>query len=362
MATCIYCETNEADSREHWLPQWLGAFRDADVLRDRLCGACNNRLGELDHEMARTGLEAVDRYRLRLGDSGTDWEASNPFKFRTQRAEPPTVALARFSDEDHDLLMEDIPGSDQRRPLQQIVVRDAQGNGHPVRLPTNCTAGWLREALRLRSLEGCRLAEIMCERAEGPDQRQLPAWARRVLNDVFPATNIEFSLSEGGPEVLNSPLQMGLRLHYFRGLAKLGFHYLLNQCSYVDGNDPAFAAIRSFIRDGQGTVQDIMEVNAPSFLVHDPDRAFEEDGHFFFLEMDGHQVTVWIRLFVGSLYRRGAVRISVGPAPPVLVPTFRAGHFLRIYSDRPRDGFDGEMVSLPAIELDGHWRLVMPQS
>jgi len=186
MAICIYCETNEADSREHWLPQWMGAFREADVLRGRLCDACNRRLGhELDNEMARNSPEALDRYRLRLGDSRTDWDQSNPFNYRTQQQEPPTRATVTFPDDDHPLLMEDIPGSrpPRRRALQQVVVRDAARKGHPIRLPTNCTADWLRGALRQRGLEGSRLAEIVCELEGG----KLPAWARRTLNEVFPA-------------------------------------------------------------------------------------------------------------------------------------------------------------------------------
>lgn len=94
--TCIYCP-HVADSREHWLPDWLGAFHDAGVLEGRLCECCNQRLGrELDHEMSRTGPEALDRFRLQIGDSGTDWTKSNPFNFRSQQSEPPTVATARF--------------------------------------------------------------------------------------------------------------------------------------------------------------------------------------------------------------------------------------------------------------------------
>src|SRR4051794_40110990 len=58
---CIYCPANP-DSVEHPLPAALGEFREAPLLRDRICKACNNRrIGVLDEQLSRSGPEALLR-------------------------------------------------------------------------------------------------------------------------------------------------------------------------------------------------------------------------------------------------------------------------------------------------------------
>ena len=60
MPTCIYCP-NEANSREHWIPRGLGAFRGYTPLLNQVCGDCNRRLGQLDQELIRTGPTGFQR-------------------------------------------------------------------------------------------------------------------------------------------------------------------------------------------------------------------------------------------------------------------------------------------------------------
>jgi len=156
-------------------------------------------------------------------------------------------------------------------------------------------------------------------------------------------------------------LQIDLYVPYYRALAKLAFHYALKQCVYLDGRDPAFAAIRVLIRDGAGTPIGLVDLSAPTFLLGDLGRRFDEDGHFFFLEMDNQQVNVSMKLFAGSPYKRPSVRVALGTDPSPLIRTYRAGHFLRLYPDGRRGGFDGEMIALEALEHEGRWGLVLKQ-
>jgi hypothetical protein len=351
---CVYCETNPADSREHWLPQWMGSFRAADVLRDRVCTPCNKDLGDrLDHEMSRTGPEALDRFHMKIGDSDTDWERSNPFNFRRQQGEPPTMARVRAPEDDHDLLMEDIPGAQppRRRPQRQIILTNTDGRGHPVPLPTHASVEWLREAIRQRGLEGARLAEIVCEAAEG---NRLPDWARRTLDQVFPdAKNIDWSLPDGGSYmVVPSLLVMGVRAEYFRALAKLAFHYFLQQCPEIDGRDPAFEPIRRFIRDGTGAAGDFVNPNEASFVLRPLGLPLANVTHFFFLEADDGRVVVRMRLFAGSPYNRPAIRVTIADPSPIMEPR-RLGHALKLFAERPLDGYDGEMVPLRVVQHEG---------
>jgi hypothetical protein len=139
------------------------------------------------------------------------------------------------------------------------------------------------------------------------------------------------------------------------------FHYALKQCPYLDGRALAFAAVRAFIRDGVGTPTDLVDLNAPPFLLADLTRGFDEDGHFFLLEMDNRHVTVSMKLFAASHYKRPSIRVALGPDPSPLIRSYRVGHFLRLYPDGRHDGFDGEMVPLEVLEHEGRWGLMVPQ-
>lgn len=256
--------------------------------------------------------------------------------------------------------MEDIPGSHppRRRPQRQIIVRDAEGRGYPIRLPLSCTADWLRGALRERGLEQARLEEVICE--PGTEADRLPAWVRTPLNEVFPgAKDIQWSLPDGGPQVnLDSPLLMGLGVRYFRALAKLAFHYFLHEVPWVDGRDPSFARVREFIDAGQGNPWDFVDPNAASFILRGVGDAPPDQGHCLLLEMES-DVIVWMKLFSRSPYRRPCVKVSVGTNPSVLTRRHAIGHSLELFPKR-RDGFDGRMKRVPVVRHEGRLGVYLP--
>jgi hypothetical protein len=65
MSKCIYCPA-EADSVEHHLPRALGNFKGYVPLLDRVCSACNGKLGLLDEQLCRSGIEAFFRTHLEI--------------------------------------------------------------------------------------------------------------------------------------------------------------------------------------------------------------------------------------------------------------------------------------------------------
>jgi hypothetical protein len=58
---CIYCPAEGEMSDEHYLPRCLGRFRGYELLSDRVCERCNNRLSPLDEQFCRSGTEAIVR-------------------------------------------------------------------------------------------------------------------------------------------------------------------------------------------------------------------------------------------------------------------------------------------------------------
>ena len=67
MSTCIYCRVDggsEAFNREHVLQQGFGRFKNAPVLHDAVCAACNTYFGQtLDLALTRESAEGLERYR-----------------------------------------------------------------------------------------------------------------------------------------------------------------------------------------------------------------------------------------------------------------------------------------------------------
>ncbi len=77
MSECIYCPA-EADSIEHHLPRALGNFKGYVPLLDRVCSACNGKLGLLDEQLCRSGIEAFFRTHLEI-DGRKQHEKVNSF-------------------------------------------------------------------------------------------------------------------------------------------------------------------------------------------------------------------------------------------------------------------------------------------
>lgn len=371
VSICVYCGASPADGVEHWLPRWLGAYRGADTLLDRLCRKCNKLLGDtVDTPMSRMGPEALDRYRYQIEGRATDWEKANPYRYKTQRAEPPTVATASMPGFEVPLLMEDIPGTNKpdRRPQRQLIVRDDRGAERALSVPTGCPEDWIVKALATRGLIGSTLTRIVCEKVPGSEAirpgGQLPGWFYRALFAAFPdAKDIEWLLPTGGAHVdLPGPLTsltVNLDGEYLRGLAKLAFHYALKHLPWLDGRHDNFAPVRNFIYLGHGTPADFVDLNAPPFmLAAGGAEASVKDGHALLLNVAREEITVHFRSFVRSFYSRPAVRVRLGVTPADAPRHSVAAHHLCLFAGREGD-YDGEMVEVRTMFRDGRWGAIL---
>jgi hypothetical protein len=144
MATCIYCSA-EADSKEHWIPRGLGAFRGYTPLTDRLCEACNRRLGhQLDQELMRTGPTGFQR--ALSGIEGRHGSPVSPYRYKTTRAVPPTTMKMPVPGLSYEVLAEGYrneKGQSAARPLRQVVLKMPDGRTESVPF----SRGWNAEHL-----------------------------------------------------------------------------------------------------------------------------------------------------------------------------------------------------------------------
>lgn len=367
--TCIYCDKS-ADSKEHWIPRWLGTYRGADTLLDRLCGACNKRLGDaLDAAMARTGPEAIERYRR--GMKGRHDRRVNPFRFKTQGATPPTIFTSESPGFEAKLLMEDkaASGIPNPVPIPQVLVRDGDGKQHSVPLPPEGLederAGpWLKKAIEERGLAGCRIDGLICETADTVIGDinvggELPMWIRKALLHVFPNPGgfQHYTPTGGQPTSNHVEVQIEISVDYARAVAKLAFHYVLKQLPKLDGRAPAFDPLRRFIFEGEGDHKAFVDFTPPSFLIGRGERP--ADGHFLLLTTSHETIKVFIASFVHSPYSPPAMSVALGPPPGEMAKRPVMGHQLRLFDEGPEDGYDGQLVSVKTLYLLGRWGVMV---
>src|SRR5262245_44042312 len=123
--TCIYQGPHGEMSDEHYLLAGLGYFRGCEPLKDRVCRACNQRLGRLDEVFLRTGFVGFFRHVAAVGGRGG--ERPSPFQ-RGAHGIPPIEMLAAAPGSPYEVLWELIEGTNDIHALRQIVFERADGS------------------------------------------------------------------------------------------------------------------------------------------------------------------------------------------------------------------------------------------
>jgi hypothetical protein len=244
--TCLYCP-DEADSLEHPLPAAFGEFESADYLEDRVCARCNNaRLGLLDEQLSRCGPEAFLRTFFSV-TGRENHDAVNPYyrgsaggRRLEMKAFDPVLKC--------EVALEYSNGQvRQRREL--VFVESSSGKTHRLPIPDD-----LRDPEKLRAMYA-RLGVTQPAECRVVYDPQEDTWFEPLLKAAWPA----LSFGEGtlGATTYETPtIDVELTDRYFRGIAKVGFHYFLSQFPDLHGSEPCFEGIRRFIiEEGQPVTQ-----------------------------------------------------------------------------------------------------------
>ncbi len=198
MPNCIYCLTREADSREHYVPQALGRFENIDPLKDAICRACNNRLGDtVDIAWRNASPEALLRMTLPLKPSRRNRSTRLPQPFEATRDSVPMSIHAT------------LPGSNL--PAQFSLQRADDG-------------------------------KFVLHFGSG-DAERIQRFAHELGWELAPATDPTGTIEVPALEWPAEP--------YGRAIAKIGFHYALQFAPGIDGHDASFEEIREYIDKGQ---------------------------------------------------------------------------------------------------------------
>lgn len=344
---CIYCGSSEY-SDEHWIPRGLGTFRGYTPLVERVCEACNRRLGRLDEELVRTGIAPL--YLTRLGVAGrTSHERRNPMYFRAGGTEPPNK-LTQVRSDGVTVLREpfrDVNGRDSSRVLRQLIVRHRDGHAVPVPFPPDCTEARLLQSLTNKDLRDGVVEEFYTSDAdiEAAEPLRLVANVEALLNRVFPQFRLRVwhGQQSGGPAT--HEFSSAVTLDYFRAVVKFAFHYFLWAAHRVcDGNEPEFREVREAVCSvawDDSLVCATAEQFVPALA---EGRVPRTVSHFLGALVRNQEAVVYVQLFAGPNGVTPPHKVVLGRAPLSLARDWAVAH-AAMYSPQD-DGHDGILLRL----------------
>jgi hypothetical protein len=353
ITACVYCP-NPPDGQEHWLNRSLGTFRGNTLLTDRLCTPCNEQYGRtIDLEVARSGPSGV--FKQVLGIEGRrGHQRKNVFEYKASQLEPP-VQVFQVDGDDLKPLLHDAIGQAEDGSListeGRVLVIAMPDGEHRLRFPRGWGEAQLRAAVEARGLSGGRLVAAHVPAPE--TVVEFEAASTTVIRAVFGAFEINVyttRTNDPAAPVVQTLLRFNLSPEFLRGVAKMAFHYFLWACPTLGGDEPEFANLKAFIRDGVGEPTDfIRKTDSLVDRIPTDDGSKGNNGHVFAsLALDG-QLIVQAHLFslaIGPEFPTFLVRL--GPRPEGFQADWQTAH-VAAYRDGIA-GHDGILRSFDDIE------------
>ncbi len=330
--SCLYCP-DPPNSLEHPLLAAFGEFENAPKLEDRVCKACNeNRLGILDEQLARAGLEAfLRRFYGITGRSGH--EPVNPF-YRGSAA----GYRLEMKSYDKNLCMEvllEVENGVPRQVCQLIFLKD----GHPHHLPLRegTTPERLRAAYDELGIAKPEDVHVICDEQER-------TWVESLVQATWPSATLGIT-GACATSYDGAVIEVRLTNRYFRAVAKMGFHYFLTQFSQYTRHEAMFADIRAYILDEQHKVQRandyIGERQLPLIgeMLPAGTRPQGWRGHVLAAEIKGGVCLAHVQMFLSEEFPARTYTVRLAQTTD---SDSGSGHLFAYYEDGPHGKYAGE--------------------
>jgi hypothetical protein len=347
MAKCLYCAA-AGETEEHVIPAAFGEFRSAPKLPAPLCPKCNNeRLNLLDQQVARCGPEGF--MREFYGIKGRAHKTKvNPFVRGS--AGGSRLEFSTFDREvGVEVHLEAVDGV-VTQMCELILVETGTGRAHHFPLTERTTADELRSAVARKNVAAPYDARLSCH----PHERE---WVEKLLQEYSPG--IVYSEPKLMSHTIETPevkFQLGER--YFRGIAKIGFHYFLSQFPAYSGHESMFSGIRSFI--SEDTNEPVRRVN--DFIQHrnhplvyqmlnDEARPDGWKAHILAAEVKPGLCQAHVQMFLTKENPNMIYTVKL-VEDPSLVGQGVAAHAYRYFPDGRQRTLSGEASPLPPIRVD----------
>lgn len=349
MGTCIYCSYEGALSEEHHLPEGLGTFRGYEMLKDRVCSKCNERIGrEIEEEFLRSGPIAF--FREIVGAPRKKKEKRHSPFDRGTLSRPALKMEGKPPSGDYDILWEVVRGTQDVRQQRQVVVRSTDGQIHciPIRK-------WMTEPdhlraelnkLNKRKIDGPSLVTVIA----APEERE---WVLRViscLGDFSAMTFEDPAWTEGRiPLVVTSEISM----KHYQAVAKIAFHYTLKQFPYLTGRELEFQQIRDAILTGKDVTSLVkIDWSQRSLVNFPPSMGPKYWMHVITVTRTTDQILAHCQFFLGPQHRHPPIYdVLIGrSAARIHRPAEECGHAFIYVEDPAYPNYDGVMDPLQSAQ------------
>jgi hypothetical protein len=344
---CLYCPAPLL-SLEHALPAAFGEFENAPYLRNRICSECNNhRLGVLDEQIARSGPEAfIRRY---YGVTGrTTHDSVNPF-YRGSAGGQRLEMKVYDPNLGCEILVE-CTDTVFRQLRQLVFVEQPAKKTHQLPILEGMTPEQLRSAFNTLNVSPPYEMYVVC----GNEERE---WVHDLVKAASPSVAFGPPIAGATKYDPGAVITFGLTDRYFRGIAKIGFHYFLSQFPECTGHEPQFANIRQYIAlDGASGVDSANQFvgERPLPLIGEMLGGARPDGwigHALCADITSGDCRAHVRLFISADFRPRIYTVRLGGDPMDRIAA-ASGHGFRYFPDGPHGRFAGETISLTCTRAD----------
>jgi hypothetical protein len=311
-AKCIYCPTifdPKKGEGDHIIPAALGEFRN-DIHFRGVCSACNNHIGKSEQVLLHCGPEALFRRVVSPALPGSRRRGRSPVKGAMGAAGPlHTIDLG-----DHRILVQpsDLDPKQVHR-IDQLVVHDSNGDEHFFRLFPHVDADTLKCEI-LRKIAPPPIPKMWLH----ADLQRCPEYKKLLRKMWSTGERHDLPITPTGEHLVDGRIRFTVNDHYWRSLAKIGFHfYLCHSRRGMVGDEAAFADIRDFIMNG-GDRNKFFRQPRSVFAVpfgESPDGRIETPTrwcHVLGADENTNEIVAYVHLFVGPTCIPQAYHIVLG--------------------------------------------------
>jgi hypothetical protein len=260
-------------SGEHYLPRCLGSFRGYELLNDRVCEDCNHSFSPLDEQFCRSGPEAITRDLLGI-EGRRGHKKVSPFQRGSAGAERLTFKgrpIGKNSSTEEVELDVDRKTRAVRR-LRQIIFsagerRIAVRINDDMREPEQLLAKMKERGVDL-STPADNETDIVTAVITGASENEYE-WMMHLLSGLKGNILGDPEVRVGQTQETKVTMKASPTENYFRGLAKIGFHYFLKYMGGFHGSEDAFDGIRDFITSGKDEDVDRFVLGRTNYLMVD---------------------------------------------------------------------------------------------
>jgi len=318
------------------------------MLQDRLCPNCNNkRLGVLDEQLARCGVEGF--FRKFYGIAGRKGHDSvNPFMRGSAGGK--RIDATTFDPVAGREVAIEIGKDEATQLCAMTLIEETSGKSHHIPLHPAMTADELRSVFNRCGV----IAPFKSALAYHPHERE---WIDRLLLEVWPAVILPTEGTVLGNIIERPLLKFQVTDRYHRAFAKMGFHYFLSQFSQFNGREELFAGIRQFIvedtDDSQSRASDfILQREAPLLspfaMGLTPPNGWR--AHVLGAEIRPGVCVAHVQMFVTCDWN-SPIRTVILAKSESFTTHEAAGHLFLYHLNGAEDGYAGEAKPLSVIAI-----------